>query len=293
MTDLASMIRAKQAPDCQSDRLAPLIIELKSRFGNNLAAIGFYGSCRVSHDIKEGLVDLLVLVDDYQKAHVGPVGSWLNAMLPPNVYFLELDHLKCKYALISMTQFQQKMHSRIDHYFWARFAQPFSVVYARTAEIESTLVATQIQALTTFFTNLVALQGAPREPLSFWSDGLQNTYACDLRPESPAHSRTVVARDPEFWSDVTQALMLECPEAQISTSGRRMDWRVRRVVGKLLNLARLLKAAGTFTDGIDYLAWKVERHSGVRVEPADWMRRYPRLGGLKLAFGLWRQGGFR
>lgn len=293
MTGLASQLQSTQALGSHSDRLAPLIGELKTRFSDNLAGILFYGSCLASDDIGEGLVDLLVLVDDYQRAHTGPVGSCLNAMLPPNVYFLEIENLKCKYALITLAQFQQKMHSRIDHYFWARFAQPFSVVYARREDIKTKLVGHQIQALTTFYSNLVALQGPPEDPLDFWSDGLRQTYGCDLRPESPAHSRTVIARAPEFWRNVTKALMLECPQSQISTSARRMDWQVRRVVGKLLNLARLIKAAGTFTNGIDYLAWKVERHSGVKVEPAEWMHRHPRLGGLKLAFGLWRQGGFR
>lgn len=293
MSNLALMLKSAQAPGGQSDRLAPLIGELRTRLGDNLAAIAFYGSCRANDDLQEGLVDLLVLVDDYRSAHTGPVGAWLNAMLPPNVYFFEAEDLKCKYALITLTQFQKKMHSRIDHYFWARFAQPFSVVYARSAEIENRLVTHQIEALTTFYTNLVALDGEPHEPLRFWSNGLQHTYACDLRPESPGHSRTVIARAPEFWTSVTQALMLKYPKIQISTRARRMDWRVRRGVGKLLNFARLLKAAGTFTNGIDYLVWKVERHSGVKVEPAEWMRQHPRLGGLRLAVDLWRQGGFR
>lgn len=293
MNDLFSLVLATQTSGSVSGQLAPLTAEIEARFDTNLAAILFYGSCRASQDPAQGLVDLLIVVDDYQTTPDSRLASYLNVWLPPNVYFLESEGLQCKYAVISMAQFQSKMHSRIDHYFWARFAQPFTRVYARSADVEHSLVSIQVEALKTFYANLVALEGAPTEAQSFWADGLRHTYACDLRPEHSAHSRSVIARAPEFWGNATDALIRECPASQISTSARRIDWKIRRVVGKLLNLARLLKAAGTFSNGIDYLAWKVERHSGVKVETSPWMRRYPRLGGLKLAFGLWRQGGFR
>ncbi len=293
MNELWSLVQTTQAPSSQALALEPLISRIEERFGSNLTAILFYGSCRSTTDIAEGLVDLLVLVDDYEKVHANTLNAKLNAWLPPNVYFLASQGLQCKYALISLAQFQEKMNSRMDHYFWARFAQPFSIVYARSDEIKKDIAKSQLQALKTFYTNLVSLTGEPAEAQSFWANGLQQTYACDLRPESPAHSQTVIAREPEFWGNVTDILKRECPESQINPSARRLDWRIRRLIGKLLNLARLLKAAGTFANGIDYLAWKVERHSGVKVQTSPWMHRHPRLGGLKLAFGLWRQGGFR
>jgi hypothetical protein len=40
-------------------------------------------------------------------------------------------------------------------------------------------------------------------------------------------------------------------------------WALRRACGKALNALRLAKAAFTFEGGADYLAWKIERHSGV------------------------------
>lgn len=293
MSDLSTLVQATQAPQPSDAQLAPLVAGIETRFGDNLAAILFYGSCRSTPAVTEGLIDLLVLVDDYDKAHTSALAARLNGWLPPNVYFFEAEGLQCKYAVISMAQFRSKMHSRIDHYFWARFAQPFTPIHTRSDDIKKSLVANQVQALKTFYTNLVAIEGTPADSQRFWSAGLQKTYACDLRPESPAHSQTVIARAPEFWGNVTDALQQECPESHINTSPRRIDWRIRRVVGKALNLARLIKAAGTFSNGIDYLAWKVERHSGVKVETSPWMRRHPRLGGLRLAFGLWRQGGFR
>ncbi|MEM1082382.1 MAG: hypothetical protein AAGH65_12480, partial [Pseudomonadota bacterium] len=73
----------------------------------------------------------------------------------------------------------------------------------------------------------------------------------------------------------------------------RTQWGLRKVWGKFKNALRLFKAAGTFANGLDYLVWKVERHSGIRVEPTERMRRHPRLAAWGLAFRLWREGAFR
>ena len=54
-------------------------------------------------------------------------------------------------------------------------------------------------------------------------------------------------------------------------------WALRRACGKALNALRLAKAAFTFEGGADYIAWKIERHSGVALELADWQRRHPLL----------------
>ncbi|HMA98891.1 MAG TPA: hypothetical protein VKO38_05490, partial [Wenzhouxiangella sp.] len=140
----------------------------------------------------------------------------------------------------------------------------------------------------------------------FWELALSTTYRCELRPESPDNARRLIAADPEYWQSLTRALagegLLE-PAGQdhfaqpaSSSFGKRrfrLEWQLRRVTGKLFNLARLFKAAGTFSNGIDYITWKVERHSGVRVEPTERMRRHPRLAAWGLAWRLWRQGGFR
>jgi hypothetical protein len=64
-------------------------------------------------------------------------------------------------------------------------------------------------------------------------------------------------------------------------------------VGKLLNLARLVKAAFTFQGGLDYVLWKVKRHSGVEIQVTDWQRRHPVLAAPSLAWKLYRRGAFR
>ena len=63
--------------------------------------------------------------------------------------------------------------------------------------------------------------------------------------------------------------------------------------GKFLSAARIIKAALTFEDPLDYLLWKIERHSGVHVEPTSRQRRYPLIFAWGLLWQLYRKGAFR
>ena len=73
----------------------------------------------------------------------------------------------------------------------------------------------------------------------------------------------------------------------------RPAWWLRRVQGKLLSVLRLMKAAFTFQGGIDYIAWKLERHTGVPIEVTPKMRRQPLLYSWGLVWRLYRRGVFR
>jgi hypothetical protein len=70
-------------------------------------------------------------------------------------------------------------------------------------------------------------------------------------------------------------------------------WARRRMEGKALTLLRLLKASGTFAGGIDYLAWKINRHAGTGIAVRPWQRRWPIIGALTLLPRLLRKGAVR
>jgi hypothetical protein len=72
-------------------------------------------------------------------------------------------------------------------------------------------------------------------------------------------------------------------------SAAAKDWSRRARWGKPLNLLRLTKSVFTFAGGADYVAWKVERHSGYRIPLTDWQRRHPLLAAPKVLFTLWRK----
>jgi hypothetical protein len=70
-------------------------------------------------------------------------------------------------------------------------------------------------------------------------------------------------------------------------------WRRRQFKGKALTLVRLAKATTTFAGGVDYIAWKINRHAGAGIEVKPWQRRWPILGALTLLPRLWRRGAIR
>ena len=52
--------------------------------------------------------------------------------------------------------------------------------------------------------------------------------------------------------------------------------------GKLLTLVRLAKASATFAGGVDYIAWKINRHAGTEIAIKPWQRRWPLLAAITL-----------
>ena len=62
--------------------------------------------------------------------------------------------------------------------------------------------------------------------------------------------------------------------------------------------ARALAATGvdglfTFEGAVDYVRWKIERHSGVQLELSPRARRHVLVTGWIVAWRLYRRGGFR
>ena len=55
----------------------------------------------------------------------------------------------------------------------------------------------------------------------------------------------------------------------------RWTWRRRRPLAKLIAVVRLLKTAFTFGDWVPYAQFKIERHTGMKVELTPRQRRHP------------------
>ena len=85
--------------------------------------------------------------------------------------------------------------------------------------------------------------------------------------------------------------MLEVPPP--SRTFAAVGWSLRHALGKPLNFVRLMKSAYTFDGGVDYLIWKIERHSGVRMEITPWQRRHPILASPYVLWQLKKRGAIR
>lgn len=295
-----------------SEEIKPLVDALITRFGAALDAVLLYGSCLHSGKLGEGIVDLYVVVDDYKKAYSQRHLSILNAWLAPNVFYLEVPHhekiVRAKYAVISTADFERGAQYWFHSYIWARFAQPSRLLYVRNETLRQHIVQALAHALVTFLsTGIKALDATPINTEELWTRCLMFTYAAELRPERETRARHLAQTNLKDFTQLTIAAephlnqwLERLPDGHyrsLSDSKTRnrtlRNWRLRRWQGRILSILRLSKATITFRDCLDYAAWKIERHTGMRVEITPTLRRHPIIWGFKVMWQLLRRGVIR
>lgn len=279
-----------------------------------VAAVLFYGSCLRSGRADEGLADLYLLVDNYTDACDSRFQAIMNWLLPPNVFYLEIPWqgktLRAKYAVLSLDDFHQGTCQWFHSYLWARFAQPCGLINPRNAAVAARIHQSIAGAVRSFVRCTLPRLNETFTPRELWLTGLGLTYRCELRTEGPETATRLVDAAPEYYAAISQAALAD-PQLPITTESvadsltyrlktssslRRRNllaWRLRQVQGKILSILRLLKGLLTFKNGLDYILWKIERHSGVHVEPGPTLRRFPPLAVLFTFWKLFRMGAFR
>jgi predicted nucleotidyltransferase len=274
----------------------------RRRHGPGVVAVLFYGSClRGGGDVGH-IVDLYLLADSYEEVHRGPLMRVFNRLLPPNVYYIETPFgdrtVRAKYALLTLEQFERLVARRtLQSYFWARFAQPTAVLWARAPAIRERITRALATAVLTTAQETRPLLGPDAAPDTVWARAFREAYRTELRAEAPERGVALYQAFAGRYDTITQ--MIGCPEhgspAEALERRRRAErrWRRRRIVGKALSVLRLVKTAFTFEDGASYLVWKIERHSGVRFELTPWQKRHPILASSTLFWRIYRAGGFR
>lgn len=260
--------------------------------GGAVRAILFYGSCRRA-DQPDGVLDFYVLVDRYRSYHRSLFRALMNWLLPPDVSFMKVKSVTipvaAKVSVISMEQFARRMRpDAIDTTLWARFTQPSSLVYAADQNAKIQVIAALVEAI--FTACGWARDVGPASPTSsaFWTQLFALTYGVELRVERANRPRLIYDSDPDFYDGIFNALELDSSRP-LPDAARRL-WALRRFAGKILSILRLCKGAFTFEGGVDYLLWKVERHSGVAVSLSPWQRRHPILAAPGLLYQLYRGG---
>jgi len=283
---------------------------------NGVAAVLFYGSWLRSSRVDEGIADLYLLVDNYYNAFGSHFQALMNRLLPPNVFYLEIPYaektLRAKYAVLTLEDFVKGAGRWFHSYIWGRFSQPCGLIYVRSDQ-DLLLIR---QALTSSVLTFVR-RTLPQVPETFtirelWGTGLSLSYRCELRSEKPESAARLYDAAPDYYEAVTgeafkasglpvEAIKTEGEEtvryrSDISAVDRQLNslgWQLRSIQGKILSVLRLLKALLTFKDGVNYILWKIERHSGVHVEYSPALARFPLLALCVTFWRLFRKGAFR
>jgi hypothetical protein len=310
---LVKLIRQKAAQPA-AGAVQALADRIRASYGDAVRGILFYGSCLRSGDDRGGMVDLYVIVDRYASAYRSRFWALLNQILPPNVFYLETRAegrvVRAKYAVLSLADLKRGTSRAWFHsYLWGRFAQPAAILYAQSPEVAEQLHRALGQAVLTFLSRVIPCAPERFSTRELWLKGFSLSYRAELRAERPEKIAGLFQSSADFYEQITAAVLPllpypvkringegDCFTPRISARQRlrcRIGWRVRTLQGKVLSLLRLLKGAFTFSGGLDYILWKIERHSGVTVEVSPRLRQHPILALCVLSWRLYRNGAFR
>ena len=272
-------------------------------------AVLFYGSCLRETRLDGLMLDFYLIVGDYAQAFDRKWLATANRLIPPNVFPFEHDGLIAKYAVLSEVDFHRLAGPETRNVsVWARFAQPSRLVWSANIAAGERAIAAVARAAPTLLVSARPCTADRLDPLDLWREAFALTYRAELRAERGSRAGSVVDADPARYRAFTlPALAAAGIDARIDggmlafahavTPAERTAnvraWARRRREGKALTLLRLLKATGTYAGGLDYLAWKISRHSGVPVAIRTWQRRWPVAGALALLPRLLLKGAVR
>lgn len=285
MTELSGLIAAELAEPVDP-RVAAMAAAIAAHYPGAARAVMFYGSCLRTDELDGQMLDFYLIVSDYRAAYGRRWLATANRLVPPNVFPFEQDGLVAKYAVLSEADFHTLCGPDASTVsVWARFAQPSRLVWVADGAAEMRVAAAVARAPQTLLS--LTPDDPDPDPLGRWRRGFTLTYGAELRAERGGRPGAIVDFDPERYRRFGEAIVAP------ATQGLDRKWRRLRRNGKLLTLVRLAKASLTFAGGIDYLAWKVNRHAGTRIEIRPWQRRFPILGALTLLPRLLVRGAIR
>lgn len=302
------------------DNVAWLAAEVAARHGDAVLGVLFYGSC-LRKQSDEGVLDYWVVVDDYRSAYRNLLHATINGIAPPNVFFLERtrngEPLRTKYGVLSRRAFERGTALGAWHpYIWARFAQPARLLHCRDDEARRFFEGTISQAVVTFVGRLAChlpdRGGVLRFSLpAFWQEAFRRTYDSERRPEAEDWIRDLYQANESRYDAVGAAALrhlatlghfdetTEHPRSFSITLSKarlrsqRFRWRAMRSFGRVLGLVRLLKTAFTFGDWVPYVLWKLERHTGRKIELTERQREHPLIFAWPIILPLLRQRNLR
>ena len=218
--------------------------------------------------------------------------------------------MRAKYAVLSMAALASGVSDRAFlPLHWARFCQPCVLAYAADPETRERIAAALAAAAATMASATLPLMPRRFAPAALWQRAFSETYRTEFRSERAAgRADQLLAADIGRYRAIALSLvrsgrLRRCRlvgEDEIEHAPHALDrlaastqWFGRRLLGKAVQVLRLAKASVTFEGGLDYILWKIERHSGVKTEPTDWQRRHPLIAAPSLAWRLFRRGAFR
>jgi hypothetical protein len=252
----------------------------------NVQAVLVYGSTLRGVAVDDSLVDYYVLTSTHADYALGAVPRFFAKLVPPNVYYaehtVEGQLLRAKYAVLPIGDLWHRVRSsHTNPYFWVRFCQPMALAFAADDRARQQVCHIVCDAIRTAYGHEAGLAPSGSQ-LAKWSALFNETYLTELRPERSDRAAGIVETNRDYFETISALVGDVAPST--------VNWATERRRGKMLTLLRLAKAAFTFTSGPEYIAWKIERHSGTKITLSPWQKRHPLLAGLLMLPKLLKRG---
>lgn len=258
-----------------------------------LAAL-FYGS-NLRTGALDGVIDYYLLLPGAAEK-----GMW------PRVSYREWEHegttLRAKIATMTLAKFTAACRGESrDTTIWARFVQPSALVFAAGDEAAGRVKDALAHAARTAARLAVAVGPERGTEADYWRALFRATYKAELRVEKPGRENSILELNPAHFTGLLPAALAAggiaftregdrfAPQMPAPQRARVLGWwHRRRRLGKAINVARLVRATRTFDGAGRYAAWKVERHTGIRVEVTPWREAHPILSAPAVLWKVWR-----
>lgn len=285
-TSILPLISAELAQPVDP-RVTAMASALAQLYAGSARAVLFYGSCLRETQLDGLMLDFYLIVSDYSDAYQKGWMALANRLIPPNVFPFQHNGLIAKYAVLSEADFYRLNGPETRNVsVWARFAQPSRLVWSVDDSARARAEGAVARAAPTLLAAAGRVDG--ESMIQWWSRAFALTYSVELRAERSNRFQSVVDADPLRYQRMGEAAAAAIPD-----DARSGGWTRRRLEGKILSMARLAKASFTYAGGIEYLAWKINRHAGTQIVLKPWQRRWPLLAAFTLVPRLLRSGAVR
>jgi hypothetical protein len=277
------------------------------RFGKNLVAVIFFGSCLSEKSKSEtSFKDFIVVVDNYRKTSNNPV-KWLSHfLLPPDLFHLSLSKEGrahgCKYYLISAPQLDEATGPNAkDLYLMGRLSKRIAVIHYRDRASLDLVIRTQERAMQrSAQLSLAMLDEFDLE--HFIKAVMRLSYLAETRLEDERKVDSLFLAHPEFYAQAYGRVLDELVAAGEVVEAGQGRWRPDRLAVSRTGLdeflvksrkrfkARWPKMIITVDNWLDQLLGKLDRTYGIKIEIPAWERPIILITGWRHYFRLKRQG---
>lgn len=257
-------------------------------------AVLFYGS-NLRTGSREGVLDFYVLTAGEPEKRLWPTVSYRE-------WEHEGEALRAKIATMTFAKFMAAANGHtIDTTIWARFVQPSALVWRREDGAGGRVQAAIEEAAVTAAKLAVAVGPERGSEEDYWRALFSATYKAELRVEKPGREDSILSLNADHFDGLLSDALefaevpfgredgVIVPRMTASERSRILRWWARRRRrGKLLNIARLVRATRTFDGAARYAAWKIHRHTGVEIEVTPWREKHPILSAPAVIWKVWR-----